>query len=133
MPSAIWVPEVAIARSGREIDFPVLGYILYDLRHFNRVNYGWYTEVLYWVNSYRDGGAMPGDRKFVSPYTGERVLFTQLLDDFIDMWHYACNWDDLTDEEEENSGEMLTGVEDIDLFRAWPVDIGRFRLFPGLF
>jgi len=132
MPSAHYLPSSAIAASGREIDFPILGYITYDLRYHNRISYGEFVELTYWINQYRDGGAMPGDRKFRSPFSHERVLFRQLIDDFIDMWHLATNWEDLTDDEEENSGMVMTGEEEIDLYRAWPTDIGRFQLLPEI-
>ena len=128
MPSAISPLSVAITSSGREIEFPILGYIIYDLVVHGHITGMEYAEMLYWINSYREGGAMPGTRLFRSPLSDEPVKFVYLLDDLLEMWHLANNWADLTDDEENS--DPLVGHEDIDLFRHWPVDIGRVCLFP---
>ena len=127
MPSAVFVPAFAITATGREVPFPVLAYSIYDLRVHNKMTMGEWHDAIFWINSYRDGGAMPGDRKFRSPYSGERVLFTQFLDDVFELFHIASGWNDLTDTESEE--EEPTGDEVIDLYHPWPEDIGRFALF----
>lgn len=127
MPSAVWVPGVAITASGREIEFPILGYICHDLRAHGHITFEEYSEMHYWIESYRSGGAMPGLQRFRSPFTNEMVYFVHLLDDLLEMWQIASNWADLTDDEDDQ--ESLTGEEDIDLYRPWPHDIGRVCLF----
>jgi len=124
---ARFIPEEAVSAQGRTIPFPVLGYILNDLRDHDHISVAEYERMVYWINSYMEGGALPGNERFVSPFTKEVVTFPWLIEDLIEMWQIASNWIDLTDDEDEN--DSLLGNEDIDLFQSWPVDIGRVCLY----
>lgn len=127
MSATRWTPHAAITASGKEIEFAILIYILYDLRHFGRIGLDDYIEQLHWVNSYRDGGAMPGTKLFRSPFDGDMVLFTTLLDDFYEMWILSCNHEDVSEPEDEDPIEEDDDYS-VGLYEPWPVDIGRFSL-----
>jgi len=126
MPSAIWVPNYAITASGREVDFAILFYAIWDLHEWGHITEWTMEEMKFWINSYKNGGALPGTRLFYDVHSGENVLFLQMLDGLIEMYMNAMDADDQTTEEEEVT-EVLA---DVDIWFPWPINIGRFRLVP---
>lgn len=109
-----FVPTMATTLTGRNVQFVILAYILLDLRHFNSVTFQQYTDMLFWVESYRTGGDMPGGRLFFSPYSGDMVKFVMLLDHLLDMWLAALS--------EQNT----TPDDDGWTWEDWPRNFGRF-------
>ena len=128
MPSLVYTN--AITASGRDVPFAILHHVIRDLyRTHDLTNLEFYN-MNYWIGEYESAGPMPGTRRFRSPFSNDRVLFTQLLDDLYEMFLLATNWEDLTDEEEEAENiDPLMPIE-VQLFRAYPIDIGRFAMFP---
>lgn len=113
--------ETCISRTGRHIDWPVVFYMLDDFHAFGHMDAMEHAHLKFWFKEYERGGAMPGFTRFRSPITQKLQYLPLLVDDLIDIWAIATNWNDLTDDEEE--AQSLTGDISIDLYRAWPVNI----------
>jgi len=130
MPTEIWTPAFAITASGREVEFPLLFYAIWDLHDWGYLTAWQYEETRFWLNQYKDGLAMPGAQRFKCVWCGEEVYFTKMLDGLYELFLAASNADDITTESEaEEQMEELLGT-DIDLWFPWPVNIGRFSLLP---
>lgn len=130
MPTAVWTPAFAITASGREVEFPLLFYAIWDLHDWGYITAWEYETMRFWINQYKNGLAMPGTMLFRDVWAGERVPFTYFLDGLYEMFMAAVNDADVTTESEADEVmEELLGA-DIDLWFPWPVNIGRFGLLP---
>lgn len=132
--STSFSPLFAISSSGREIDWDVLFYGVWDLLQWGWIGAWEYEEQMFWLRSYRGGGAMPGFRRFRCVWSNEYQLFTTWMDGIWEMYIAAMNDSDVTDDEEADDRMMelleTTNPEDYDLLYPWPVNIGRFGLLP---
>ena len=128
MPSAIWVPEYAITRTGREVPFDILLYCIYDLAEFNWISPWQYEEMRFWISSYQNGGALPSLMTFKCPWSGDYVGFTAVLDGIWELYIAAKNDEDITDDEDEENDENDDPLEGVDLHYPYPTNIGRFNV-----
>ena len=133
MPSAVWTPNYAITASGREVDFSVLLYSIWDLCEWGHLAEFEYAKAHFWIMQYKNGGPMPGEERFFCVWSNEMVYFTTMLDGLWELYIAAMNETDITDDEEADERmEELLGIDpaDYDLLYPWPVNIGRFGLMP---
>ena len=128
MPSAVWVPEYAITREGREVAFEVLFYVIWDLFDFGHITEWEYEDYRYWIQSYCNGGALPSGRSFKCPWCGEQVGFPSLLDGLYNLYCAGMDAEDVTVSEEEE--EDPEDGDDFDIWWPWPTNVGQYKLLP---
>lgn len=130
MPTPRFTPQLATTHSGRNVDFAILSYALQDLFDFGYLHLQEYAVSMDWLRSYQEGGALPGDRRFYCPWSGEMVYFLQFLDGLFELYVMAKNSEDLTDTENEDPNPEDDDFDDIDIWFPWPINIGRYGLGP---
>jgi len=131
MPSEIWVPAYALTASGRNVDFALLHYANWDLHDWGYITATEYNEVLYWLNQYQGGLAMPGFKRFRCPYSNEMVFFTTYLDGMYElMCMAAAEVDTSSVESDVTNPDVDFDIADIDIWFPYPINIGRFGLGP---
>jgi hypothetical protein len=78
-------PPNAVSGTGRTISFRNLFAVCEEVLDRELWNIHMYRRVCNWLNSYQDGGPLPGFQKFFSPLSGTYVQFPTLLDHLITL------------------------------------------------
>lgn len=129
MPSAVYVPTSATTASGRNVEFGILQYGLWDLYDTGYLHLQEYTLANFWLRSYKDGGALPGAKLFFDCFSGENVFFLQMLDGVFEMYVAAVNNERIN--QSSSTAETEPSTDDsIDLWTVRPSCIGRFGVAP---
>lgn len=111
--------------SGREYPCRVIEFCLNDLYDHDLLTRSDYGLQIAALHDHMFRGILPGLRRFYSAYSGEHVLFLELVDDLMEMYIIAANFFDETDDEMEE----MDPVEEEDLYaEPHPTNIGAFRL-----
>lgn len=129
MPSAVYIPTHATTASGRNIEFGILQYGLWDLFDTGYLHLQEYTFANYWLNQYKCGGALPGSARFHDVFSGEDVFFLQMLDGVFEMYVAAVNHERINQSSSTADTEPSTDSS-VDLWSVRPSGIGRFGLSP---
>ena len=116
-----------IGASGRSYPVGIIGQGIDDLYDNDLLTYDDHHSAIEALQNHMRRGIMPGLTRFYSVYSGERVYFTEMVDDVAEMYTLAMNFWDLTDDESEN--EEPDGVTDLwtGPFRA--SNIGAMRMY----
>lgn len=122
------VPRLATTATGRQVEFGILHYCLWDLFDTGYLHLQEYTLAEYWLRSYQQGGALPGCRRFFDIHSNDWVYFTQMLDGLFEMFCSARDAESLNNSSETEATHPSTDSEDI--LQPWPHMIGRFGLAP---
>ena len=129
MPSAIYVPTHATTASGRNVEFGLLEYALWDLFDTGYLHLQEYSLAKFWLRSYKEGGALPGAAKFTCVFSGQPQLFLRMLDGLFELYVAAVNNERINQSSSSQDTEPTTDSS-VDLWNVWPHCIGRFGLLP---
>jgi hypothetical protein len=89
---ASFLPEHAITYTGRRVSFQALKDMAQECLRRRVWALKDYADIMLWLQSYENGGAMPGSQLFLSPYGGGMVPFTVLLEDMCLASDYWAAW-----------------------------------------
>ena len=131
MPSAVYVPTHATTASGRNIEFGILQYGIWDLYDNGYLHLQEWSIANYWIRSYREGGALPGFTRFFDVFSGEHVSFLQMLDGVFEMYVAAYNHERI-DQSSSTASTDPASDQSVDLWPPHfrPDNIGRFGVAP---
>lgn len=129
MPSAVYVPTHATTACGRNVEFGILQYGLWDLYDTGYLHLQEYCLADYWLRSYKNGGALPGAARFHDVFSGEEVYFLQMLDGVFEMYVAAINNERVNQSSSTTDTEPSTDSS-VDLWAVRPSCIGRFGVSP---
>jgi hypothetical protein len=76
---------------GRRVEWVLIFDLINNLMVNGFVTSSEHYETMGWLTSYKNGGALPGSRKFRSPKNDERVFFLTMLDHVMDMYDVAMH------------------------------------------
>ena len=126
--TAPFYPETMLLPCGLAIPFHVLYFCIADMVFHGRIDPLEEESLVFWIDSYRCGGALPGCNKFRSPFTGNMVFFLKCIEDINSMFQIAMEF---ADENRENHFAIDADGSEA-CFQEWPIDIGRFHINGGM-
>lgn len=105
---ANFLPQYAVTSTGRRVSFHSLKDSAQECLQRRVWSLADYADVMLWLQSYENGGAMPGGRLFLSPFRGAMVPFTVLLEDMCLASDYWAAWAPAYEEWED---ELIKATE----------------------
>lgn len=129
-------PNVAITYTGRRCSFHALKEMAQECLERRVWALKDYADVMLWLQSYENGGAMPGAQCFLSPYAGQMVPFTVLLEHMCLASDYWAAWNPVYDEWEDEfmkAREIFEWIDDAkeNITIEDPEDVSHIRFLMG--